>query len=364
MKRVILFLLFFSWIQAWSQPTRNIEKLIPKTRHFTVTSGLSNRFIVDITQDKKGFIWVSTYYGLNRFDGYEFKIYTQQSHGLKLNSISATQEDEKGNIWIFESEGAICRNIDILDPTTQKVMTFEENFGKNLPFPVTDITFYWQKQSDKIRVIATLDGTLWHYEGNGQFRKIFKFHDVEDYISLTETAHGTLIAYYKLKTTETDAIEIDLNGKVLKRITQPIMSSNVVLGEGKVSGYETADQYVSQKVIQKILKEPQFIPPVNLKPYEKHLVISYDQSKDIYWVVHSLGMAVFDPRTEEIIPIDNLPVAEFKKTVFVYLNKNGTLFIGTSDGLFMFNASKSQFSSIFSVQNIATETTTSMGAFM
>lgn len=360
MKPIILLLLFFCWTHAWSQQNPKTEKLIPKSRHFTVIDGLSNRFIVDISQDRKGFIWLSTYYGLNRFDGYEFKIYTQQSHGLKINSVSGTQEDKEGNIWIFESEGAICRNIDILDQTTQKVTTFEEKFGKNLPFPVTDIVFNWQRQLDVMKIIATIDGTLWRYEGNGNFRKFFKFSDIDDFTSFTETPHETFIAYYKLKNNVNELTELDLNGTILRKTIEPNSSDNVVISEGKVSGYETSDKYASQKVIQKILRERQFMPPANLKPYEKHLVISYDKSKNLYWVIHSLGMAVFDPVTDEIIAIDNLPVAEFKKTVSVYLNKNGTLFIGTGEGLYLLNVSKSQFSSIFKVQDIAKETTISM----
>lgn len=360
MKPVTLIFLFFCWTHARCQQNPKIDKLIPKSRHFTVVDGLSNRFIVDISQDRKGFIWLSTYYGLNRFDGYEFKIYTQQSHGLKINSVSGTQEDKEGNIWIFESEGAICRNIDMLDPTTQKVMTFEEKFGKTLPFPVTDIVFNWQRQLDIIKMITTIDGTVWRYEGNGNFRKIFKFSEVDDFISLTETPHETLVAYYKLKNNANELTELNLNGKILRKITEPNISDNVVLSEGKVSGYETANRYVSQKVIQRVPNEHQFIPPTNLKPHEKHLIISYDKSKNLYWVIHSLGMAVFDPITEEIIAIDNLPLAEFKKTVSIYLNKNGTLFIGTSEGLYLFNVSKSQFSSIFKVQDIAKETTISM----
>ena len=45
--------------------------------HYKISDGLSQNFTTDICQDKLGYIWVGTQDGLNRFDGYEFKIYRQ-----------------------------------------------------------------------------------------------------------------------------------------------------------------------------------------------------------------------------------------------------------------------------------------------
>lgn len=44
-------------------------------RHYTVRDGLSCNYIHAITQDKNGFLWVATEYGLNKFDGVHFKNY-------------------------------------------------------------------------------------------------------------------------------------------------------------------------------------------------------------------------------------------------------------------------------------------------
>ena len=38
-------------------------------RHLGMRQGLSNNDVVDITQDKRGFLWFATEEGLNRFDG-------------------------------------------------------------------------------------------------------------------------------------------------------------------------------------------------------------------------------------------------------------------------------------------------------
>ena len=52
------------------------------TRFFNLTEldGLSNNKVLDIVQDLEGFIWIATADGLNRFDGYRFKIYRNDAN--------------------------------------------------------------------------------------------------------------------------------------------------------------------------------------------------------------------------------------------------------------------------------------------
>src|SRR4030042_111628 len=40
-----------------------------------IEHGLSSNFVVSITQDKQGFLWFATEFGLNRFDGNTFRVY-------------------------------------------------------------------------------------------------------------------------------------------------------------------------------------------------------------------------------------------------------------------------------------------------
>lgn len=44
-------------------------------KNFDINNGLSNNSIRTILQDSKGFMWFGTYNGLNRFDGYDFKVF-------------------------------------------------------------------------------------------------------------------------------------------------------------------------------------------------------------------------------------------------------------------------------------------------
>lgn len=71
--------------------------------HLTVEDGLSSNTIFSIIQDSRGFLWIGTYDGLNRYDGYEFKVYKnipEDSTSISDNMIRALHEDKYGNIWI------------------------------------------------------------------------------------------------------------------------------------------------------------------------------------------------------------------------------------------------------------------------
>ena len=71
--------------------------------HLDASSGLSNNTVKTILRDSYGFLWIGTESGLNRYDGYGFKVYTSNSgvqNTLISNDILGLQEDGLGNIWV------------------------------------------------------------------------------------------------------------------------------------------------------------------------------------------------------------------------------------------------------------------------
>lgn len=93
--KVFVIVIFISTLFSQNQ--------IPFFESFTIENGLSNNVITSIIQDKFGYIWIGTQDGLNRYDGYSFKIYKNKPFDKKSlpgSWIECLLEDDKGNIWI------------------------------------------------------------------------------------------------------------------------------------------------------------------------------------------------------------------------------------------------------------------------
>jgi len=99
----ILCLLLFS-----STCIRAQEDAGNRILHYQTHNGLSFGVVTSITQDKDGFIWVATADGLNRFDGFSFKVYKSNSSNPKAlasNFINSVFLDGQGTLWIATKEG-------------------------------------------------------------------------------------------------------------------------------------------------------------------------------------------------------------------------------------------------------------------
>jgi ligand-binding sensor domain-containing protein len=84
---------------------------IIKFQNYSIEEGLSNPYIQCIYQDRRGYLWIGTSDGLNRFDGYTFKIYRySESDTNSLNGVlvRAIYEDSRGNLWIGTERGGLC----------------------------------------------------------------------------------------------------------------------------------------------------------------------------------------------------------------------------------------------------------------
>ena len=81
---------------------------------FTVKEGLSENVVHSLFQDKKGFLWIGTHEGLNRYDGYEFKKFLHDkddSTSLPNSPIEAIYEDDNGNLLIRTTAGFTRMNM-------------------------------------------------------------------------------------------------------------------------------------------------------------------------------------------------------------------------------------------------------------
>ena len=92
-------------------------------RNYTVADGLCSNTIWDVEQDEQGYMWFGTKYGLNRFDGYQFKSYQHHKddpESIGNNFIRKIFKYDARTFWIGTDAGIYIFNLE-----TQKFRLFE-----------------------------------------------------------------------------------------------------------------------------------------------------------------------------------------------------------------------------------------------
>lgn len=75
-------------------------------KHLGVGDGLSNNYVTDIAQDKRGYIWIATESGLSRFDGRNFTTYKNNNSAITNNALNALlYDEEEDELWIGVKDG-------------------------------------------------------------------------------------------------------------------------------------------------------------------------------------------------------------------------------------------------------------------
>ncbi|MBK9539111.1 MAG: response regulator [Flavobacteriales bacterium] len=94
-----------------------VDTLHIPIRHLSIADGLSQGMVGSILQDRTGFMWFATKDGLNRYDGYTFKVFRHDaldSKSVRDNHILKIFEDSKGLLWVGTNSG-----LDVFDPATE-----------------------------------------------------------------------------------------------------------------------------------------------------------------------------------------------------------------------------------------------------
>lgn len=85
----------------------------PSVNYLGIEQGLSNNAVTSIYQDHNGFMWFGTYDGLNRYDGYTFKVFRNtigDPHSLVDNHIYTIEGDRYHNLWLGCEKGVSIYN--------------------------------------------------------------------------------------------------------------------------------------------------------------------------------------------------------------------------------------------------------------
>ena len=150
-------------------------------RHYQVENGLSNSAVICCLQDAKGFLWFGTKDGLNRFDGYTFKIFRNNrddSESIGNNFIHSMYEDKNGILWVGTDNGlyrynATTENFTLLKGTLNNPVRDITMDGNGIMWFILGFTLYNYSHEGKLTnyditkyfqttsICTSTDGTLW-----------------------------------------------------------------------------------------------------------------------------------------------------------------------------------------------------------
>ena len=140
---IIFTILFLTSANSLSQ----IDNL--QFERISIESGLSQSTVLCIYQDQKGFLWFGTYEGLNRYDGYNFKIYKydpENMYSISNNSVEFITEDHLGNLWIATQDG-----LNRFDRCTEQFKAYKHDTENDNSISKNYIRYIFEDKS----------GTLW-----------------------------------------------------------------------------------------------------------------------------------------------------------------------------------------------------------
>lgn len=158
MKKILLFIFLCLPFTLSAQPYT--------VKQLGIKEGLSNNHVVNIAQDKKGFLWFATEEGLNKFDGIRFIPYYKKEEATARQSITGNElncllDDPKDSILWIGTQRAGINAYNYINET----FTVYRHDEKNPESLITD---------DITKLVASTDGNLWictYWEGIDYFDK-------------------------------------------------------------------------------------------------------------------------------------------------------------------------------------------------
>ena len=261
--------------------------------NINIEQGISQSTIEDIFQDSEGYIWLGTNDGLNRYNGYEFKIYNYEEYqnSISHNGITDITEDKYGNIWVNTVSG-----VNKINKKTEKISNYTEINGKI-------------KEDSTTEIIVTKDNNILvgTYEGLNIYNAKEDSFDI-----ILEQKDGILSSCIY-------SIDEDINGNIW---------IGTELGLNKLSkDFKVLETYTSESEIYNIFCD--------------------DENGFLWAGSDSSGLLKIDTKTKEVKQyinnIEDLNSLPANQVGAIIRDSKGNLWVGTTNGLARYNEKNDSF---------------------
>ncbi len=325
-----------------------------KFEHFSIEDGLSHSKVNCIFQDHRGFLWLGTNEGLNKFDGYEFTVYRWKPNdpqGLSAQLIRAVLQDRKGNFWIGTEGGGI----NLFDRDSESFRHFTPDSSSEIRISGQDVN----------SIIEDRQGNLWLGTSNGldhfdlQNKKVTNYfppslehapprakiinvvyEDRQNNLWVGTLNSGLWLFHRDEKNFtrfQYDARDPHSLGDNDVRSIHEDSRGNLWIGT-TFGGLNLFDR--EKKTFRRFFLEKNDAEGATIRAI-------FDDGRGSLWVGDRSGLYQFDPQTYRFIhhqhDPDNPYSLSHNSVQCIFKDAKGDLWIGTRDGLNFINTDKSNF---------------------
>ncbi|MBR8534878.1 response regulator [Carboxylicivirga sediminis] len=335
----ILFVLLFSIKAQYSQYGFN---------GLDTENGLSNNSVNGILQDSRGYMWFSTYYGLNRYNGYDIKTYfstTDKETSLTSNFITQLLEDNDGNIWVGTKFG-----LNKYDKDTESFTRYWADDEQPAALTNNQIGALLLDSRGQMWV-GTMGGGLHYYHKQIDGFSCFSQNDtIDTYINtisaITEGYNGELW----IGTYGNGLSMFNPKEHFFINFEFPTMQINSLLDDGNGSIWIATDNMGLYRFDKEMKVYERFDMKGSKVKTNLNIILSLTLDKDgtILAAVDGGGIISIDPIHKEVINNRNQNSAfeqlDTKAVFSVYIDSNGLYWVGTiGKGVRIINMDRNRF---------------------
>ncbi|MGH1335992.1 MAG: response regulator [Aureispira sp.] len=316
-----------------------------KLRKISMEDGLSNRFVRRTFQDSKGFIWLGTNYGLNRYDGYDFRLFTKEEQDLPSNRIFQMYEDADTCMWVrFSNEDKTpSQEISIIDLKTLEVLSFTERFGENFPVKEYDVFEIYQV-APTVVFIVTKSRQVYEYHDGKQLTLLFTLpypnYTLTNIMATDEAVWVVGMGYI---------LEYDRKGVLQEEELVPFQSVLSIHKEGNhLAGFA---RYLQNDSLFYFSKKPHKTVEYGSPGFsaEKMQVLNptsniWQASNGVIWYHDFYRSCMYNSKGELIYDfVDHFDPSILQGIFHVFFDKNNNAWIGTTDGVYILTINSNRF---------------------
>ncbi|MFY0687217.1 MAG: response regulator [Cyclobacteriaceae bacterium] len=299
--------------------------------------GLNQRSINSIIQDQDGYLWIGTWSGLIRYDGYSTKIYqsnSEDSTALQSSKITSLYEDDWGNIWVGTLVGGLYQYHKNTDRFTQYNHRRGENsLSNNNVWDVLRVGQYvWIATIDKLNRLDLNTGTFEHFGVEHGLSNEFITS-----FTMSQSGHLWVSTSYGLNSIHSDGDQLIIDSHLFTLDQSNSDLHNYMYEIGELDGAI----YVSSKKGLKRWDGTRFKNyeyqnmPVGHSFFRSLEIIEGDSPQVL--AGSEVGLAVLDLQTGDFGPLINnvkgRSEISHNTITEVFLDRNEVLWVGTKKGL-------------------------------